>query len=405
MTPMMATKRRFLLRIAVFTAVWSCATAVHAEVERVYLTWQADPATTMTVTYHTPKPSASSLVYYDTEPRGGDPAAYAHHASGKAHQISGLPIERWIHDVPLWNLSAGTTYYFVAGDPEQGFTAERKFRTLPAEEPYRFATGGDMNSGERTATLVKIAAAQDPAFVLVGGDIAYANGNIEEYKDWDAWFESTTDLLVSPDGYTIPIVLAIGNHESNWKTGLRFDKSPFYFGYFAQRRISYWTMPVGENSVFYILDSGIVADHDGPQAAWLRRAMERYRGRRHQFAVYHIPLYPSHRAYDGSLSVRGREVWGPLFDEFGLTAAFENHDHTFKRSKLLKANREDPQGTLYLGDGCFGVGARTVDDPRWYLERMESIPHVWLVDVTASDVRYRAFDESGKVFDVYPPQD
>ena len=41
----------------------------------------------------------------------------------------------------------------------------------------------------------------------------------------------------------------------------------------------------------------------------------------------------------------------PLFDNYHLTAAFEHHDHAFKRTHLLRANQTDPGGTLYLGDG------------------------------------------------------
>src|SRR5207249_9016571 len=58
-----------------------------------------------------------------------------------------------------------------------------------------------------------------------------------------------------------------------------------------------------------------------------------------------------------------------------------------------------------LGDGCWGQGARALDDtvPRWYHEKVASIQHFWMVDVSKKRVEYRAINKDGKVFDVYPP--
>jgi hypothetical protein len=100
--------------------------------------------------------------------------------------------------------------------------------------------------------------------------------------------------------------------------------------------------------------------------------------------------------------VAGRKYWLPLFDQYHLTASFEHHDHVFKRSKLLKNNAVNLDGTLYVGDGCFGQKPRTVDTAmRWYLEKASSTAHFWLVDVSKVDVHFRAVDADGNVFDDY----
>jgi hypothetical protein len=121
-----------------------------------------------------------------------------------------------------------------------------------------------------------------------------------------------------------------------------------------------------------------------------------------KFAVYHQPLYPAHRDFNGSEAVAGRKYWAPVFDEHHLTAAFEHHDHVFKRSKLIKNNAISPDGTLYLGDGCFGQDPRSVNTTTpWYLEKASSTAHFWVVDVLKDGVRFRAVDTDGKVFDEY----
>ena len=132
--------------------------------------------------------------------------------------------------------------------------------------------------------------------------------------------------------------------------------------------------------------------------------MEADRAFPHRFAVYHVPLYPTVRAFEGAGSVAGRNAWLPIFDKHHLTTAFEHHDHAFTRTKLLRNNQVDPQGTLYLGDGCWGQGARAVGNVRkWYEEKSASLQHFWLVDVFRNRVEYRAINKEGKVFDVYPP--
>src|SRR5206468_6090157 len=154
----------------------------------------------------------------------------------------------------------------------------------------------------------------------------------------------------------------------------------------------------------YLLDSGHLAPHGPEQAAWLDGQLEADREVPYHFAVYHVPLYPGNRPYEGPGSAAGRKAWLPVFDKHHLTTAFEHHDHVFKRTRLLRSDRPDPNGTLYLGDGGWGAGARSVSKVlRWYQEKIASVQHFWVVDVSRNRVEYRAVNIDGKVFDVYPP--
>ena len=115
-------------------------------------------------------------------------------------------------------------------------------------------------------------------------------------------------------------------------------------------------------------------------------------------------LYPAYRPFELGGAAVGRRDWLPIFDKHQLTTAFEHHDHVFKRTKLLRNNQIDPHGTLYLGDGCWGQGARKVSDTlRWYEVKAASLQHFWLVDVSRNGIAYRAINKEGKIFDVYPP--
>lgn len=382
------------------------AQSAPAAPRHVYLTWQGDTSRTITVNYQTLGAADSSQVYFDTKPRNGRPADYRRSAAGSSHQIEGLPDGIWIHWVELKELKPGKTYYFVAGDSRNGFTPERKFQTVPSGSgKLRFVTGGDIGVSPDVALLFQAAAKLSPAFGMVGGDIAYAGDLFTNTWKWDAWLDHWETNMVTPAGLTIPMVLAIGNHEVGPGAPISRKNARFYFQYFAQdSERSYYSRTFGKNLAIFLLDSGHVSPQPGEQTAWLEAQLAAHRNVPHRMAVYHIPLYPCYRPFEGGDSARERKFWLPLFDKYQLTAAFENHDHAFKRTKLLRDNKPDPQGTLYLGDGCWGMGARKVDATlRWYEAKAASFQHFWCVDVSRNRVEYRAVNKAGQVFDVYPP--
>ena len=260
-----------------------------------------------------------------------------------------------------------------------------------------------MGIGQDLATLLQHSAKLSPAFGLVGGDIAYANDMMTNYARWDAWLDHWQTNMITPGGFTIPMVLAIGNHEV--RGGMTPTNARFYLRYFAQAgERSYHSRTFGKNLAIFMLDSDHLSPHGGEQAEWLDAQLTAHRNVPHRMAVYHVPMYPSVRTYDGPSSVEGRKTWVPIFDRHHLTVAFENHDHAFKRTPLLRDNQINPNGTLYLGDGCWGMGARPVGvERRWYETKAASVQHFWCVDVSRQSVEYRAVNKAGQVFDVYPP--
>lgn len=52
-------------------------------------------------------------------------------------------------------------------------------------------------------------------------------------------------------------------------------------------------------------------------------------------------------------------MWGSIFDQYKLNAAFENHNHFIKLTKPLNNNEPvTEEGVLYLGDGAIGADLR-----------------------------------------------
>lgn len=384
-----------LLVAALFTLA-GCTTPHH-----VYLTWQNDPHTTMTVNFHSPDHYEDLRLYYDTTPRDGALDAYAFHTTGRDHQINGLRDGRHIYHIEASDLDPGVMYHFILAADGEALTEELRFRPLPPKNaPIRFISGGDMSILPRAEQLTRLAGETDPMFGLIGGDIAYANGRLKNAWMWDRWLNTWEETMKTSDGVMVPLVLAIGNHEVTKEQGSREANAPFYYGYFPQGGLPYFVRRLRDDTVLVVLDSGHSVPHDGDQAEWLDRTLADAADTRNTIAIYHAPLYPSHRDFDDFRAVAGRDSWLPIFDRHGLRVALENHDHTFKRTKVLRDNQVSENGTVYLGDGCFGINPRDIPEPdRWYLEKASGTPHFWLVDIDDDGMHFQAISHAEEILD------
>lgn len=99
----------------------------------------------------------------------------------------------------------------------------------------------------------------------------------------------------------------------------------------------------------------------------IRELDRKYANYSNIIALYHAPLYPSADPYYDPLATKLREAWLKIFDDYHFTTAFENHDHAYGRTKLLRNDKEDESGTLYIGDGAWGVDP-TLPTKKWYHE-------------------------------------
>ena len=301
--------------------------------------------------------------------------------------------------VQLTGLAPDTVYCVKLGKKEF------KARTLPAKRPDRisFVTGGDMmHKPEWHEDGVKAMASRSPDFALLGGDLAYANG--QDWKRWLDWIEIYADHARRPDGLSIPFVVAIGNHEVIGGYGQIPEKAPLFFNLFPFPR---------ENDATYIIDmyedlSVLVlnSNHTRPvedQVEFIEQALSLRKTRKHLFALYHFPAYGIVKGGLGNpISQSMRKHWTPLFDKYGLDAAFENDHHVYKRSKLIKGGKVHDSGTLYIGDGAWGVKTRGIgSEDLWYVEQASPTRHVIEVVIENNVRSYRAINHDQKVFDEF----
>ena len=373
-----------------------------SSVVQVYLTL-ASPSSSrsMRVHYQSDKSTTASHVYYDVQSRGGNPGDYQWSQVGVGESLSSFPNS--IHSIELKGLVPGLTYYFVVGDPDFGFSQEMKFRTLPEDgSEIRVIQGGDMNISETYANIARPMLKKKPHLYFIGGDIAYGNGWTSNGWRWRKWFDQLKTIQTDPDGYLIPLVVAVGNHETNFGNGPPLDQAPFYFRFFPQNgRKAHFMRELGTHTAMFVLDSGHVEEHGGSQTQWLEGVLQKYSSWKNKIALYHVPLYPSHRSFNTHLAKEGRKFWLPLFDRFGLTLGMENHDHTLKRTYLLRGGKKvKADGTLFIGDGCWGQGVRRANSA-WYLETSKSERHAWFLRLSDKGIQGEAYGEKGQRLDEF----
>lgn len=382
----------------------------------LYLTWQRDPTTTMTIHWHTEG---------DTGPAGVE-IFPADSDSGEAIILEAttrpMPFsERLIHTVEATGLQPDTSYAFRMSNVQAGFNSHfYQFRTMPAtaEQPIRIAIGGDVRHRQAWMEQVNEQAMRfDPHFIVWGGDLAYADGGPDRFGNWVEFFDAMMNTLITEEGRVIPVIFGIGNHEVQRgyfhhggtdgipvenTDAFRESIAPYYYSLFAfPGHPGYGVLDFGEYLSIVLLDTDHSGPIEGPQTEWLERTLAERSHVTHLIPVYHVPAYPSVRSFDGRVSSKVREFFTPLFERHGVELAFENHDHAYKRTIPILNNEPNPNGIVYIGDGAWGVGERPVHDAdeTWYLERSQSMRHAIILSIYGAFRDIKVIGREGEMLD------
>lgn len=340
-----------------------------------------------------------ATVRWDTESRAGKPTDYRQQATGDGVAIPGVA-DRLVHAVALQKLPPASKIYFVVGR-EGEWSEELWFRTLPASpEKLSFVNGGDMGTGAVVDGLLTRAAALEPDFVVIGGDIAYANAKLDKFALWDSWLASYSRRMRGKGGRLIPLLVTPGNHDvvNGYRTpGVDRNQAPLLEPLLLRGQGgSYLRRDFGTLLRLIALDSDHMVSPEA-QMAFIEESLKTSKAR-HLAAVYHVPLYPSVRPVGNGRSAELRRRWLPLFDRYKLHVAYEHHDHALKRSHPLRGGKPQPGGTLYLGDGAMGKGGRK-PTMRPYLARVDAKLHFWFTELSGSRFKARAIGTGGEVLD------
>jgi len=375
-----------------------------------FLTWKEDPTSTMVVDWHSFDESGQTLMIRKEGEQDWQE---------KKSNVLEFPFsspQRWIHRVELKGLDPDSRYDIRV----EGQERKLHFRTMPSdlgEKSIRIAVGGDtMHEKKNMERTGRQAMSFDPDFVLIGGDLAYANGNPEAVGRWYQWFEAYNNSLIADDGRIVPMLVAIGNHEVQkgyFKNHPDFEPTdehreriaPFFFNLFAfPSHPGYGVLDFGQYLSLLLLDTDHINAIAGEQRDWLAKTLEDRSDFLHLIPIYHIPGYPSVRDYNGGSHKGVREHWIPLFEKHGVRLAFENHDHAYKRTHPILEEKVNEKGIVYVGDGSWGTRPREVHSARdtWYLNKAQSIRAFTILSLEGRGYSLISVDEYGRVIDAYP---
>lgn len=365
------------------------AAFAYAEPEAVYLTMEEG----MTVSWLVPNGEhAQGLKYHKAAEEG-----WQHKGISSISLLPKVPYT--LFTVELNDLEPDAAYEFIL-DKEV-----YRFHTLPTAltRPVKFVTGGDVyhDTVEILAKMNRVAAGQNPDFVLLGGDISYAGSRFSFFYGDDArwidflkcWFQT----MRKDNGELIPLVPAIGNHDVNGKYGQPKENAALYYMLFPYGGVR--VLDFGSYLSFWILDSGHTQPIDGKQAEWLEETLKQRSSVPYKFAIYHVPAYPSVRDMNNKYSSQVRKSWVPHFEKYGLDVAFENHEHAYKRTYRIKDGKKDSDGVLYLGDGAWGMLEPRKPKEAWYLAKTAAECHIHAVTFKEDGVFFEAISREGKLID------
>lgn len=364
----------------------------------LFLTWQRDPTTTMTIQWIGPESDGKDRPIWFA--KDGSMEWKSQPGEVKPFPKTDLKIFR----TELKGLEPGAEYRFRVGLDSK----EKRFRTMPAKatETIQFVSGGDAGIGNAAIQTNELAARQSPMFAVIGGDLAYENGAAANV--FLQFLKNYSTKMIDEKGRLIPMLACIGNHEVLGGYGTDRKRAPFFYSIFdgLYTDTGYASLDFGDYMSLVLLDTNHTSKVEGAQTSWLEKTLKERTELPTLFAFNHVPSYPSVRPVhldhmESGTGADSRKFWTPLFERYNVDAVFEHHDHAYKRTHPMLDGRIDPNGIVYLGDGSWGKIRRphtTKDRP--YLAVSHESYHLSVHRIEGKQRFHVALSEKGKIVDV-----
>jgi 3',5'-cyclic AMP phosphodiesterase CpdA len=299
--------------------------------------------------------------------------------------VAGEPIQNtFYNNVLLANLAPGTSYHYAVSNDGVTWGPDTTFTTGTAGlGDFRFTAFGDEAASATAAAMVQLAAAQNPAFHLIPGDLAYATPEGISIPDVTGYNPAQWDKylgVIGPNGaQSIPWQSSVGAHETeplddNGYAGFvtRFPQaydptsgSPVVHA-FTYGNVAFINLDGNDLSAQEPINNGY---SNGVQTAWLGQKLAAYRadtGIDFIVVVCNCCAYSTNQNHgsDGGL----RDAWGPLFDQYQVDLVISGHVHAYERTNPMRAKQVTRQvaiggtsnaavdGTTYICAGGGGNG-------------------------------------------------
>lgn len=349
---------------------------------KIRAVWRDDPSSTISILWDAGFGYVwDDLVAYDTIDHGEDIEKYKFLVTPEKYtKYKGMNNAL----LRLKKLTPNTKYYFLI---KNSFGLSRRFwfKTAPnsINAKFSYITGGDSRNNRTPRINANLLVSKlRSLFVLFGGDFTDDGSS----RQWQTWL-SDWQLSISKDGRVTPLIVTRGNHESN---------NTVLFKLFDMPKTGYYALSFSENLLrIIVLNSEISIG--GKQKKWL--AQEFFNNQDYVFktAIYHRPIRPH-----TSSKKEGKKMykyWAPLFYKYSLDLAVESDSHTVKSTYPLKPIkrkgdlegfiRSDIDGTVFVGEGCWGAPLRNPNDSKPWTHSAGSFNQFKLVFIDKENMSLR----------------
>ncbi len=283
------------------------------------------------------------------------------------------------HSVTMTGLEPNSNYSYRVGNGEE-WSSTYAFNTIPeSAQSVKFLAFGDHGlSSEGLQTSDNILNS-DADFLILSGDISYANG---DQSVWDDYFQENEASMA-----TFPWMMVPGNHENEPSYG--FDAYETRLEFPSDSNTDLWHSFVRGPVHF----TGFSTEHDfavgSPQYEWLMQDLAAANASRDTIpwlVVYgHKPMYTSHGESNHDIDEQLRAELEPLFVEYGVDILIWGHDHFYERTwPVIDSTVQDrgEDGLSFTSDaapihiiaGTAGRGSYdyTSEQPEWVYYREKS---------------------------------
>jgi len=301
--------------------------------------------------------------------------------------------------VRLTSLKPNTLYFFSIEDNE-GRSAIYRFSTVSnnPEDRISLIGGGDSRTRRKQRQEgFKMAGKLKPHAILFDGDYT----DIDSGEKWKLWFEDWTLTYKDFDNHLIPIIPARGNHERTNKDLVNFFDCP--------STKNYYNVTMGGDLINIICLNTEIA-FNGAQKQFLKKTLDHHKHFYWQLPQYHRSCRP-HVAW--KMKMKGvKQIykhWIPLFEKYGVRAVLECDSHITKSTYPIVMSkdktseegfkRDDENGIVYVGEGCWGAPLRVPDRIRGWSRHVDKIDSFkwFFIDQDKIEIRTVAYMNADEV--------
>lgn len=300
-----------------------------------------------------------------------------------------------VNEVTAKKLQQGTTYVYRVGDGEN-WSELLEFSTLQRKQSFEFAILGDTQSPSDLSDFEKILGdldKKDLSFMIHVGDVIDESS---KFNQWDATLGimSQFNQIRSTD-----LVAALGNHEYMGDADGHLAKAIFNAPDNGPDADKGGTYSVDYNNMHIsVLGYTDNAEILNKQLEWLKQDVQNS-DKPWKILVTHKPPYYTNPSGGNALM---KEKLPPVVDELGIDIVFSGHDHSYGRTKKLKAEKEDPNGTVYVIVGTTGKKHYdAVTDEKFDYVNTDNIAVSIQAKVDKDQITFTTITSDGEIIDEF----